>query len=123
MATHLEKGTEGESIARDYLEQEGYKILEQNWRCRHLEIDLIAMDGDLLCVIEVKTRSNVVFGEPYTSVTPAKQGKLIQAANHFVRMNGYTNEIRFDVVSVVTNSTGSRVEVLKDAFYVRMRKR
>jgi putative endonuclease len=101
----------------------GYTILFRNWRYKHLEIDIIASKEDCLHIIEVKTRSYVAFGEPFTAVTPDKQRKLIKAANHFAGLNGYINEIRFDVVSVVANTKQSNVEILKDAFYALVRKK
>ena len=56
MAEHNELGKLGEQLARDFLIAKGYQILEQNWSCGHKEIDIIAMDGNELVIVEVKTR-------------------------------------------------------------------
>ncbi len=63
-----ETGTWYEENAARYLEQQGYKILEKNFRCRQGEIDLIAMDGEYLCFIEVKFRENADCGGPFLAV-------------------------------------------------------
>ena len=63
MARHNEIGKAGEQIAKNYLTERGYRILEENWRYRRAEVDLIAMDKDTLVIVEVKTRNSTAFGE------------------------------------------------------------
>lgn len=117
MAQHLKTGKEGEETALAWLRKSGYTILESNWRFRHLEIDIIAMEGDLLVAAEVKTRSTVAFGEPEIFVTKAKQKKLIRAINHYVEQKGMDNEIRFDIIAVVSGGGTTSVKHIKEAFY------
>ncbi len=101
MAQHNELGKLGEEIAVRYLLGLGYKILERNWRNRHKEIDIIAMDGEELVIVEVKTRMNDDFCEPYMSVTRAKQRLLISAANSYIFKKGLDVSTRFDIISIV----------------------
>ncbi|WP_238319394.1 YraN family protein [Bacteroides propionicifaciens] len=65
MAKHNILGQKGEEEAKLYLEAHGYKIIELNWTYRHLEIDIIALKSNTLSFIEVKTRENKLYGEPY----------------------------------------------------------
>ncbi len=121
MPEHLKKGKQGEQHALAYLKQQGYTILEVNWRHKHLEIDVIALDGKVLCVVEVKTRSSNAFGEPEVFVDRTKQKRLIRAINHYVQQLHCENEIRFDIVSVLDTPSGTQVHLLKDAFYALVR--
>ena len=123
MAEHIQKGKYGEELAKKYLEKQGYTILETNWRYKNLEIDLIALDGNALCVIEVKTRSTDVFGEPEVFVTSSKQQKLIKAINMYIRKTTCEKEIRFDIVSIIENKELCKINLIKDAFYPKYRAR
>ena len=58
------QGFAGEDMAANLLRQKGYRILERNWRCGHLEVDIIAETDDYLVIVEVKTRKSTAFGEP-----------------------------------------------------------
>lgn len=115
MAKHLEAGSLGEEIAVRYLRELGYKILFTNWRFKHLEVDIIAKDGDILAFVEVKSRKSKAFGLPHEFVDWHKQKNLIRAAEAFIAMKSYEGEIRFDIVSVFL--TTSEVELIKDAFW------
>jgi putative endonuclease len=66
-------GIEGEEIARKHLLKKGYEILDINWRFKKLEIDIISKQADTIVFVEVKTRSNDVFGDPEVFVTKKKQ--------------------------------------------------
>jgi len=117
MALHNEIGKIGEEIAQKTLKNIGYEILETNWRFKKYEIDIIALDGSVLVVIEVKTRNSDVFGTPDLFVDRKKQRFLIKAINEYVSTKNLENEIRFDVVSVIYNKEKEKVEHIKDAFY------
>ena len=58
------EGTWGEALAADYLRQRGYRLAAHSYQCRFGEIDLIAWDGDILCFVEVKTRTNTDMALP-----------------------------------------------------------
>jgi putative endonuclease len=117
MAEHNDLGKKGEELAVGYLEKKGYLILEKNWRQWRNEIDIIAMDGKFLVVIEVKTRQSNFFGEPETAVTRDKQKTLIRAANAYVRYKNIQSEVRFDIVSVLIAKSSEQIHHIEDAFY------
>ena len=105
--------------------------MARNWRCREGEVDIVALDGDVLVMCEVKTRRGVGFGTPLDAVTPAKAARLRRLALRWLadqraRRRGidactdgfarYT-EVRFDVVSVLRPLSGATsVEHLRGAF-------
>jgi putative endonuclease len=117
MAEHNDLGKKGEEIAAGYLEKKGYQILEKNWRQWKNEIDVIAMDGKYLVIIEVKTRQSNYFGEPETAVTRDKQRALIRAANAYVRYKNISCEVRFDILSIIVSKSSEHIHHIVDAFY------
>lgn len=118
MALHNDLGTRGERITGNYLQGKGYQILERNWRCRRAEIDLIAMDGDILVFIEVKTRSGIGFGEPELFVGREKQRMIAFAAEQYIHLKRHQMEVRFDIISILFNTFGNyQINHIKDAFW------
>lgn len=114
MNTHIE-GVKGENIAARYLQKHKYKILERNFRCRYGEIDIIAVNGNFVCFIEVKTRGNDKFGLPRESVTDYKRQKIVRVANYWQYCNDAVGmPVRFDVVEVMQGE----VNIIKDAFRI-----
>ena len=109
-------GHRGEDFAADYYVQNGYTILERNWHCYHLEVDLIARNEDTLVICEVKTRSNTVFGEPETFVTPQKQKNLIRAANMYLSRTCLNLDVRFDIISVTLCGNDYQLHHIPGAF-------
>jgi len=101
MAKHIELGLQGEELARLFLEEKGYKVVAQNWRFKHKEIDLIAIDGSFLVIIEVKTRSSGKFGNPEDFISYQKVNFLADAANAYIEKLSGEFEIRFDVISII----------------------
>lgn len=100
-------GAYGERVAARALAEHGLQIIERNWRGRQGEIDIVALDGDELVVVEVKTRSGLGFGHPAEAVTPHKLARLRRLAaewlaEHDVRPAG----VRIDVVAVVRQRSG-----------------
>ena len=71
-----QEGLQGEALVADYLRNNGFQLVAHGYYCRFGEIDLIAWEGNTLCFIEVKTRTNLEMGLPREYVTPAKQKKL-----------------------------------------------
>jgi putative endonuclease len=104
-------------MALEFLEKKGYTILEANWLFRKLEIDIIAMDGDKLVFVEVKTRTSEERGDPEDAVTLKKQRFLIKAANYYIFQNNLHHESRFDIVTVLTENNSTVIKHLPDAFY------
>jgi len=111
-------GQIGEEAAISFLEKQGYKIVEQNFRNQLGEIDIIANDGDTICFIEVKTRNSDIFGSPFESVTVAKQRKIARVALSYLKVTGKHDEkARFDVIAVfVEGERCQNVEIIKNAF-------
>lgn len=122
--TTKEIGQIGEDAAVNYLVSQGYVILDRNWRCGHLELDIVALDGDFLVFVEVKTREVNSILSPRDAITKTKQMNLINAANGYVRKNRRHEEVRFDTVSVIHhNGEVQDVELVKYAFYPSLRTR
>jgi putative endonuclease len=100
-------GRRGEQLAADYLAAAGLKIVERNWRCGHGEIDIVATDGPVLVVCEVKTRSSAGFGTPLEAITVQKARRLRRLAVHWVLDHGTVyDQIRIDVVGVLQTTPG-----------------
>jgi putative endonuclease len=117
MAEHNQLGVKGELLAKALLRKKGYSIMAKNWRSGKNELDIVAKIGKTLAFVEVKTRSTDYFGDPIDAVSPAKQKRLIQAANDYLEQHQIQLEARFDVISIVTNSNETHVEHIEDAFF------
>lgn len=116
---HKEIGDYAEELACNYLIEKGFKILERNWRYKHLEIDIIAEKSDLLVVVEVKYRTYTAMGEPELFVNRQKQKFLIEAINQYILQNSIDKEVRFDIVAVSRKRGEYVVHHIEDAFYAR----
>ena len=110
-------GKKSEDLAVWYLKKNGYKILEQNYRTRLGEIDIIAKDKKTLVFVEVKSRRSVRYGSPKWSVTHQKQRKISMVALQYLKKTRQTDAAaRFDVVAVISNRDEPQIEVVKNAF-------
>ncbi|MFF3574199.1 YraN family protein [Nocardia jiangxiensis] len=118
MAHNLALGAHGEELAAQYLRAAGMDIVEQNWRCRYGELDLIARDAEVTAFVEVKTRSGLRFGIPAEAVTFTKQQRIRRLALLWLNeQQGPWRQIRFDVVSVLVKPRSEPViEHLKAVF-------
>lgn len=117
MAEHNELGKLGEELAVGFLQKNGYSILETNWVFQKAEVDIIAQKGNILAVVEVKTRSSVEFGLPQDFVKPSKVKLLVKAVNEYVISNDLEAEIRFDIIAIHREDKTYKIEHLEDAFY------
>ena len=117
MAQHNDLGKQGEEIAREYLEKNGYQILETNWQSGHAEIDILALKDDILAVIEVKTRTSEHYGKPEAFVSKKKIKLLINAVNRYIELKNLDVEIRFDIIAIIKNQYREDIEHLENAFY------
>lgn len=101
-----EFGKAGEQLAADYLAENGFTILDMNFRSgRFGEIDIIATEREYICFIEVKTRTGNAFGTPAEAVGPSKKQKLRSLAWIYLKQKGLGERyMRFDIVEV----TGKR---------------
>lgn len=94
-------GRVGERMAERHLAASGIRIADRRWRCRYGEIDLVAMDGDEVVFVEVKTRVRASFGAPEEAVTAAKRSRLRAAALMWLAQRGLDGRpYRIDVVAV-----------------------
>lgn len=94
-------GKLGEEIARAHLEKNGYHILEQNWRTKRGEIDIIAKKRDVLVLVEVRAKVGEEFGSPEDTLTYGKKRKLLWNAKAYVANKKYTGLYRIDAVCIV----------------------
>lgn len=103
-----------EEQAADYLRTQGMKILEQNYRSRNGEIDLIGRDGRYLVFVEVKYRKNRKNGDPSEAVTVSKRQRIRQTARYYLYSHRYGADTpcRFDVVSILDGE----IRWIRDAF-------
>lgn len=110
-------GIVGENCVAEYLKNNGFKILVQNYRTRFGEIDLIAQKDEYLIFVEVKTR-RVSYFPISTVVNQSKQKKIIKTAKHFLLKNGINERVcRFDVATVIYGSNKQCVDYIENAFY------
>ncbi|MDQ1585944.1 MAG: putative endonuclease [Actinomycetota bacterium] len=101
-------GRYGENVAASHLVAAGLTILERNWRCDIGEIDIVARDGDVLVVCEVKTRSGVGFGAPLEAVSARKAARLRRLAARWLDERAvHPGQIRVDLVGVLQTGRGA----------------
>ena len=113
-----EIGRAGEAVAREYLEQRGYRVLHINWRSGHYELDIVARRLEWLVVVEVKTRDRHRILEPEDAVDAAKIRRTVASADAYVQTFDIDLPVRFDILSLIKRSDGSyRIEHIEDAFY------
>ncbi len=108
----------GENIASQYLESNGFEILENNWRYKHLEIDIIASKANRLHIIEVKTRSSIDFGYPETMISKTKMQFLKNAAAHYQYQHPYWKWLQFDFIAIIKKPTSEWVlDFFEDVYF------
>ena len=114
MENRRRKGTWYEQMAAKYLQDNGFKIVQKNYRCYAGEIDLIARDGSYLVFVEVKYRKNDRQGMPQEAVNHFKQHTIVKVAQHYMMMNHLDDQtpVRFDVVAIL----GDVCSLIQNAF-------
>lgn len=107
-------GANYEELAKEYLVKHGVTILEQNFRGKYGEVDLIAQEREYLVFVEVKYRKNHLNGEPEEAVTFSKQKRICKTAEYYLYMHGISLDqaVRYDVVAVC----GEQVKWYRNAF-------
>jgi putative endonuclease len=117
MSEHIDLGIRGEEIAFQFLIKKGYRIINRNWRFGKEELDIIAIDGNELVIVEVKTRSASIYETPSESITPAKIKSIVNAAEGYIFENDINFETRFDVISIKWFGNGKHeLEHIENAF-------
>lgn len=113
-----ELGRIGENIIADYITKLGYKVVERNFACNQGEIDIIAKDKEELVFIEVKTRTDISYGEASEAVTNTKKRHLINSIKYYIYKQKLENQpIRIDVAEVYINKGKVKVNYIKQAIY------
>ena len=110
----------GERAAAEFLRRAGYEICALNWRSGRYELDIVALRGEVLHFVEVKTRSNLACGLPREYVTAAKQERIRKTAAFYLMEKGLDCPVRFDVAEVYTDGAHSpaatHIEYIENAF-------
>ncbi len=113
-----ELGRIGENIIADYITKLGYKVVERNFECNQGEIDIIAKDKEELVFIEVKTRTDISYGEASEAVTNTKKRHLINSIKYYIYKQKLENQpIRIDVAEVYINKGKVKINYIKQAIY------
>ncbi|OIQ78840.1 hypothetical protein GALL_394430 [mine drainage metagenome] len=107
-------GKAAEQWAATFLQQQGLKLLERNYRSRFGEIDLIMQDGQEIVFVEVRLRSSNAFGGAGASITPSKQQKLAHTAEDYLLRHG-ASACRFDAV-LLEALDNERLQWIRNAF-------
>jgi len=108
-------GEDAEQMAAVFLQKQGLKLLERNYRCRFGEIDLILRDKQTLVFAEVRLRKNRNFGGAAASITPQKQTRLIHTAQHYLSRQHNPPPCRFDVI-LLDALADNHIEWIPNAF-------
>jgi putative endonuclease len=118
MMGRRETGIQGEKLACNFLANNGYRIIETNYRCRDGEVDVVTQQRDVLVFVEVRTKKNLNFGTPEESITERKKEKLRAVAEHYTQNHeNLPPTWRIDVVAVQLNYRGRlhRIEIIENA--------
>jgi len=105
-------GNRGENIASVFLTDNGYKVIDQNWKTRWCEIDLIAKKNNIVYFVEVKYRKSDVFGDGFSYITPKKLQQMRFAAEFWIHKNSYNGECNLSAISI--DNQGSQITFLED---------
>ena len=111
-----------EDLARDYLIKQGLGLLQSNYRCRFGEIDLIMLDDDIICFVEVKFRRSLAFGGAAGALSRTKQHRIIKTAQLYLSANRrFVNRaLRFDAFLIQQQSNGTNdFNWIRNAFYAQ----
>lgn len=107
-------GQKGEQVALEYLENQGYKILERNFSCRQGEVDIIALDNDYIVFFEIKSRTSIEYGLPSEAVTNEKIKHILQVASYYLYKYHLENaNTRVDVIEVYVKARHYKINHLK----------
>ncbi|RJQ57733.1 MAG: YraN family protein [Desulfobacteraceae bacterium] len=110
-------GEKGESEAVRFLTKNGYRILQQNYRTKLGEIDIIAKDGGVIVFVEVKARRSKRYGHPKWAITPKKQRNMSMVALHYLKStHQMQSRARFDVLTIQSDERPPQIEIVRNAF-------
>lgn len=110
------RGRSAEDDGAQWLESQGLRLVDRNVQYRAGELDVVAMEGDTLCFVEVKARATTRFGEAVWAVTTRKQRQIAAAAMLYLATHEHDGPCRFDVLAMDGTEGGWRYTYLRDAF-------
>ena len=117
MTTTAETGRAGERAAAEHLRQAGYEIRDTNWRAGRDELDIVALRGEVLHFVEVKTRRAGSLTPPEAAATRRKFHALTRAATHYLGVSGWRGEVQFDLLAAERHDDGRiTLELIENAF-------
>ena len=108
------RGAEAEALAAEFLERQGLRVLQRNYRCRLGEIDLVARDGDTTVFVEVRQRASGAFGGAAASITAKKRMRLLRAARFYLSHLQALPACRFDALLI--EGEPPRIDWIRNAF-------
>lgn len=108
-------GRRGEDIAARYYEQRGFTIRARNWRCKAGEIDIVAVKGRCIYIIEVKTRTSLLFGQPEEAITQPKRKRLRACAALYMKMQAVRSMVRIQICAIYEDSHRISMRVYTDS--------
>lgn len=101
-------GRYGEDVAEAHVRGRGWQVLERNWRCRDGELDLVALDGDELVAVEVKTRRSTTYGHQAEAVTAVKLARVRRLTALWLTAHDvHPRSVRVDVIAVLLPRRGA----------------
>ena len=116
MAQRKQIGQQGEALAASYLAEQGYNIVQRNWRCPLGELDIVAEAGETLIFVEVRTRRSHRFGLAEESLTPTKQSRLVDLARTYLQESATLDcSWRIDVVTVQWEAGQPKINHVENA--------
>lgn len=110
------KGNKGEDIAVKLLQEKGFRILDRNWTYGKKELDIIALDGEILVVVEVKSRTPDRYEDPADSITDSKIRNILEATEAYIFQKGIDRVVRFDYISNIFFSDHIQTDHIQGAF-------
>lgn len=110
-------GKRGEEIAANWLMKNGYRIIERRWKWKQMEIDIVATVGELLVIVEVKSRSSANHAEADDNLSMRQQRCLFDITEHYMEIKAVELEVRYDLIVVVDHGETHSIEHIEDAFY------
>jgi putative endonuclease len=117
MSDKIKKGKEGEDLAARFLIENGFEIIQRNYRHKHSEIDLIVKKDNWLIFVEVKLRSSDAFGYPEDFVDYKKAKNVVDGAEQYTYENNWQGNVRYDIVSIRLLKDKTEIIQIEDAFY------
>lgn len=113
------KGLQYESLARDHLQQQGLRLFQQNFNSRFGEIDLVMLDNNTVCFIEVKYRKSLDYGGAASAIPHSKRQKIVKTAQIFMSENQKlaNRAMRFDALILQQIDQDISINWIQNAFY------